>query len=409
LRDRYKILERHKIGEGSSASVYKGLDLDKQELRNVAVKLYKTAPGDSSGLEAFRQSVEVFQAISAERPNIGEVLRAETTPHKRSSLGSLPREEHRRAGSKDSADSAGIVRYKTDSYKTDCLLEKLDVRECFVRLLDYSKTESGEPGLDAQDEVLFLVFELGDESLEDMLLALSEEGKTLSADELRDLQWTLVSIVWGLHAAGYVHLDIKPKNVMSFDIDGRKQWKLIDLDGAVPSGSKQELKALTYTPEYMPPELAHACYSASLRTSSVGGRALPTPTLTMSRLMDVWSVGICALEAIFLQPPLRPFYKDWNEETGCDLKFYQWLGNYQSDPIVAEDMKEYIAGIHQDMANLLEGMLTKDPAQRFSIGQCVSHAWFEPKRQSLVRELNLDQPADGSENAIRGAKACALM
>jgi len=387
LKERYKILERHKLGEGSSATVYKGLD--KTECRNVAVKLYKSAPGDSSGLEAFKQSVEVFHAISAERPNIGEVLRAEQMSQKRRSFEDMPIEA-RRAGSKDSADSAGIMRYKTDVF-----LEKLDVRDCFVRLLDYSKTDSGEPGLDAEDEVLFLVFELGDESLEDKLLALSEDGETLTIDELRALQWTLVSIVWGLHAAGYVHLDIKPKNVMSFEIDGREQWKLIDLDGAVPSGSKQNLKALTYTPEYMPPELAHACYSASLVTSSSGGRASQLPMLTMSRLMDVWSVGICALEAIFLQPVLRPFYNDWIEETGSDLKFYQWLGDYKSDPIVAEDMKEYIAGIHQD------------PSQRFSIGQCVSHAWFEPVRRTLMSELNLDQPL--GDGALKGARACILM
>lgn len=43
----------------------------------------------------------------------------------------------------------------------------MDVRCCFVKLLDFSKTEKGEPGLDPQDEVLFLIFELGDASLEE--------------------------------------------------------------------------------------------------------------------------------------------------------------------------------------------------------------------------------------------------
>merc|ERR1740120_567923 len=92
--------------------------------------------------------------------------------------------------------------------------------------------------MDEEDEALWLVFEVGQESLADVLEQCKEQSTPMKQQQLRDLHWTLVSIVWGLHAAGYVHMDLKPTNIMKFSQpnSSRHQWKLIDLDGAVYSG-----------------------------------------------------------------------------------------------------------------------------------------------------------------------------
>lgn len=378
LKSRYVILETEILGEGASATVYRGLD--KQECRNVAVKLYKMAPGDSSGLDAFAQSVTVFEALFR-GPQQDKAKDASFDPSAMDIKG-LQEEVRQavdqadRAGSKASVDSTGIARYKTDQF-----LKHMDVRCCFVKLLDFSKTEKGEPGLDPQDEVLFLIFELGDASLEETIQ--SRDGATLSPKELRNIQWTLASMVWGLHAVGYVHLDIKPKNVMRFGSGPSSQWKLIDLDGAVPAGSSHSLKSLTFTPEYMPPELASALIGG------MNSPGLKQASMLTSRLMDVWSVGMCMMEVVFLQPVLAPFYLQWAEETGSDVKYFEWLSDQHNDPIVSGDMMGHLEGINADLADLLAGMLEREPGQRFSIGRCLAHKWFDPIRERAMSEIQI--------------------
>mmetsp|Transcript_20906 Transcript_20906/g.60314 ORF Transcript_20906/g.60314 Transcript_20906/m.60314 type:complete len:429 (+) Transcript_20906:155-1441(+) len=386
LTGRYIFQESEILGVGASATVYKGLD--KQECRNVAIKMYKVDPDDPSGLDAFVQSVTVFEALSQGTGHVARHSLGASSDTSAKDIDAIQEEIAQVCANPDSAmvradsaamgraDSAGIVRYKTDGF-----LRHLDVRCCFVKLLDYSKTEGGKPGLDPADDVLFLVFELGDESLEETITSLSGQGSTLPLKELRKIQWTLVSMVWGLHAAGYVHLDIKPKNVMRFGTGSSAQWKLIDLDGAVPSGSTQPVRSLTFTPEYMPPELASALLSAV--SSPVGKVA----TIVTSRLMDVWSVGMCMLEVVFLQPVLAPFYKEWNQETGNDMKYFRWLSDMDSEPIISGDMMSHIVAIHPDMADLLADMLNREPRQRCSIGRCLTHKWFDPVREKTMAEI----------------------
>lgn len=414
LRGRYKISEDEVLGRGGMAIVYKGLDTE--ACKNVAVKIWSTQPGDDSKSDHFAHSVQVLQDIT------GNQLFAQREPQKTSrnkkskledfgayynALGARA-ESMAPTGSMDSA-AANMVGDKD-------FLELFDVRNCFVKLLDYSKTEDGEPGMDEMDHMMWLVFEIGKESLAELLHSISKDNTTMKESVLRDLQWTLVSIVWGLHAAGYVHLDIKPQNIMKFSVDGRDQWKLIDLDGAVHSGEALSLQAVTFTPEYMPPELAKALIN------------IPNPNdkLVTSRLMDVWSVGMCAMEAIFLQPVLSQFYDKWQTETGSDSKFFKWLGNFESDPIMSDDMKEYIGGINEDMSDLLVGMLAKNPAKRYCIGQCLAHPWFEPVRGEIMKNFISENasehdraeatptvkctPTERERRRMNlGAKACAVM
>lgn len=277
------------------------------------------------------------------------------------------------------------------------ILSMMDWGRCFVKLLSYSKSAPGKPGLDPESDIYFLVFELGDESLEDRLTECSSEEKTLTVPELRDLQWALVSIVCGLHSEGFVHLDIKPRNIMKFkDPEHSKGgeivhcWKLIDLDGAMRTGQTVTFDQLVFTPEYVCPELARAhascAYGATFSQRSASKSSRPDE-LKLSRLMDIWSVGMCALEAIFLQPVLEPWYQEWRKDTGSDEKYFRWLSDYETDAILSGDMRDAIAGIDSEMCSMLEGMLAKDPAKRACVANCITHKWFEPIRDVITEEL----------------------
>mmetsp|Transcript_11254 Transcript_11254/g.30623 ORF Transcript_11254/g.30623 Transcript_11254/m.30623 type:complete len:422 (-) Transcript_11254:133-1398(-) len=412
LHDRYKISRTSILGEGATAVVYKGLDV--KDCRNVAVKLYKYSDGPSSCadvvLQEFRKSVNVLKSLSNSLEESRLAVRRTSTQ----SFDAVSLHHAIAFTMRPSTYSSTSATSLASSNLVNPVLDEIDTKCCYVKLLDHSRMASGMPGPDEHEQLLFLVMELGDESLEERLRNYRDRGKTLSVEELRELQWALACIVWGLHAVGFVHMDIKPQNIMRFHVDGHDQWKLIDLDGAIETGSDRRLEECTFTPEYMPPELAKAW-----TTLRKGG---PAATITMSRLMDVWSIGMCSLEAIFLQPVLRPWYDEWRKETGCDSKFYKWLADYDTEPILHGDMHDMIAGIDADMCKLLETMLAKDPDKRSSIAECLTHVWFQPehaklvgclreRRQSLLPNLShtiSEKEPVGSRRSSK-TKMCAVM
>mmetsp|Transcript_20954 Transcript_20954/g.47709 ORF Transcript_20954/g.47709 Transcript_20954/m.47709 type:complete len:417 (-) Transcript_20954:82-1332(-) len=407
LRDRYKISRTSVLGEGATAVVYKGLDT--RDCRNVAVKLYKyddVNPSSSNvALEEFRKCVSVLKMLGTSIDEARLAVRRTSTQSFDADMLTHTLASNMRRSTHSSVSAASSV-------IANPLLDDLDTKCCYVKLLDHSKSASGWPGPDEHERLLFLVLELGEESLEDRLRKVRDKGQTLGVQELRELQWALASIVWGLHAVGFVHMDIKPQNIMRFHEDGHDQWKLIDLDGAVETGSDRRLDECTFTPEYMPPELAKAWTLGNVGSS----------TITMSRLMDVWSIGMCSLEAIFLQPVLRPWYDEWHKETGNDVKFYTWLADYGTEPILHGDMHDMISGIDADMCRLLETMLAKDPDQRSSIAECLTHEWFRPehqkiigdfkeRRQSMVANLS-GKTTDSTSSALhrsKSSKMCVVM
>merc|ERR1712203_912146 len=119
---------------------------------------------------------------------------------------------------------------------------------------------------------------------------------------------------------------------------------------------------------------------------------------------DVWSVGMVSLEAIFLQPVLRPWFDQWSEETGNDDKFYDWLGDYDTEPILSGEMRELIEGIDSDMCDMLEGMLMKDPEKRTDIAQALMHKWFEPVRGKLLASFGSEQTRNSTNSTVSSSK-----
>lgn len=369
LQGRYRVSYSHKLGEGSFARVYKGLDVF--DNRVVAVKVYKYIP-DSSDFakihEDFTQLVEAMITLGRGRPDLDRALARDEPEGRKSS----------RLSFDPSLIEDDVAKFHGTREKAKEIISSMDLKNCFVQLLGYSTDTNGRPGLDIDSEKFFVVTEPGEESLAESLSRHADLGTTLTVEDLRSLQWSLVSIVCGLHAAGFVHLDIKPCNVMRFG----EVWKLIDFDGAVRTQSTVNQDRCFVSPWYLAPEIAR-CRAREI---------------TVSRLMDVWSVGMCALEAVFLQPVLRPWYEEWQTSTGCDDKFYSWLGDYDTPPIMGGDMLEAMADIDYDMSELLQGMLAKDPSQRLCIAECLVHPWFERIRSRMWMDMASPFQSQASRN-----------
>mmetsp|Transcript_22062 Transcript_22062/g.61804 ORF Transcript_22062/g.61804 Transcript_22062/m.61804 type:complete len:424 (-) Transcript_22062:68-1339(-) len=369
LQDRFIVSYGHILGEGSYSMVYRGIDEETKS--SVAVKIYKGHPVDApdvfrDSLVNFLGAVEIMEAL-ASCGTLSDAL-AECPPqHLRGS------ERARSFRPEMIEDCFSDVR----SEKERRWLEDLNLKRCFADIIGYSRGTDGRPGPDAATGKLFIATNVGDESLASFFRGHAADETSLSVEELRDLHWSLMAIVCGLHVVGYVHLDIKPVNIMRF---GASDWRLIDYDGCVKTRTVLQRDKIVVTPLYMAPEIA----AVQIRR---GDDTTEDLFVEVSRLMDVWSVGMCALEAIFLQPVLKPWYDEWldskhaasSDLQGCTT-FLTWLGDY-SKPVMDDDMYEAIRALDPEVAKLLVGMLAKDPQKRLSITECITHAWFEPVRQ----------------------------
>jgi serine/threonine protein kinase len=91
-----------------------------------------------------------------------------------------------------------------------------------------------------------------------------------------------------LHAAGYVHRDIKSSNVMW--LPGRNRWTVIDFGCAARTGS---VATIGYSLAYAAPEAVQA--------REAGERAM-----VAYEALDAWSLGVLALELFSGKPTFSP-------------------------------------------------------------------------------------------------------
>jgi len=403
----YRVSDKSVLGEGATAVVYKGMDIDSGQA--VAVKVYLKA--DDQAHEQFMRTINVWNKLAASADGFRRSSDVEDALSRQHSYNndSIMREVAR---------SLGDV---CDDHTFYELVACMDIRRCFAQLLDYSKDEDLEPGVEPGTGELWIVQELGSESLEQEIERRSETGDQMTAPALLDLAWSLLCITWGLHMCGFVHMDIKPMNIVRVAGQGEGDeadetqvaWKLIDLDGAMPAHSPVGMDSdkVCFTPVFMPPELARM----------MSGN---TETIQASRLMDVWSVGMCIMQAIFGVPVLEPWFQEWADETGGNAKFFEWLGDYDTEPIVHGDMEKHLRSISPGLNTILKNMLRKDPEQRFCSARCLMHPTFRQHRRKLLRadsaiqewmEVRKSLPevrdyfgeADGKQ--AHRSKACSVM
>jgi serine/threonine protein kinase len=87
-----------------------------------------------------------------------------------------------------------------------------------------------------------------------------------------------------LHAAGYVHRDIKPAHIMW--LPRKKRWTLIDFGCAARAGEEAKIG---YSLHYTAPEV--------LRAHRTGAHSM-----LVDEALDAWSMGILAIEMFTGEP-----------------------------------------------------------------------------------------------------------
>jgi serine/threonine protein kinase len=172
-----------------------------------------------------------------------------------------------------------------------------------------------------------LVHELGDSSLADRIPL-----TPLDADESRALAADIAAALASFHAAGVVHSDVKPENVLRVG----NRWKLSDLGAAalVRADTTTAAPFIGTTLLYSPPE-----HSVDI----VDGR---TPEVTHPDA-DVWAFGVMLHEAATGH---RPFADS-----------VAWIkGDADIEPTLPDDLRRVIAA-----------SLQKDRAQRLRDGRAI--------------------------------------
>ncbi|XP_068694426.1 death-associated protein kinase 2-like [Montipora foliosa] len=169
------------------------------------------------------------------------------------------------------------------------------------------------------------------------------EQEYLAESEALGFTRQVVEAVHYLHDNHIVHMDIKPENIVLKDRT-EKKIKLIDFGLAkiIPPG--EIVRAILGTPEFVAPEV--------INFEPVG-----TPT-------DMWAVGVLTY---ILLSGASPFLGDDNNETFINVQSVE----YRFDD-------EYFCEISEQAKDFISQLLLKNPRNRLSARDCLSHSWLKP-------------------------------
>ncbi|CAE8646368.1 unnamed protein product [Polarella glacialis] len=177
-------------------------------------------------------------------------------------------------------------------------------------------------------------------------------------------------VVAGLHAKGFVHLDLKPENLMMFN--GR--LKLIDVDGCVRAGSDVSIQdsSISFSPCYCAPEWAR------FLTEESESKIVARPHL------DVWSIGMTLCELAILDPILKPTYANFlrngHSHREAGFLFMDWLGSIKKAPL-----PKHIEGHDPEFFRMVtENLLVCDFRVRKTLCQCMDDVYFQNDGSSVL-------------------------
>mmetsp|Transcript_37825 Transcript_37825/g.87571 ORF Transcript_37825/g.87571 Transcript_37825/m.87571 type:complete len:404 (+) Transcript_37825:55-1266(+) len=250
-------------------------------------------------------------------------------------------------------------------------VDGLDPRRLLVNLLDFS-SPGGSPGPE-KDGKFYTVLELGEESLDARL-----RRESVDLTSFCHVAGALCEALQWLHGLGFVHLDVKPENVMRFG----ESWKLIDLGSCLPTDGY--VSPADFTPLYASPELAKAALAEG------GAPLCACPALDMWAagvvLLDVLVQGCCFAEtkAAFDMAAL------FEEEAMPCEGWYGWLASTE-----ALDIPSLVKGtpgaaiLSGDVRQLLEGFLHKEPEKRLSAASLREHPLLKSQVAKGRRKVEL--------------------
>lgn len=241
-------------------------------------------------------------------------------------------------------------------------LEATEPLTLFMRILDYSQDENGNPAPDPTDGIMYVVTELALYSLKEYLALRREQGKSISPASVKNITKALLTIIAGLHAKGLVHMDLKPENFLVFN----GHIKLIDFDGCVKIGSTVSVEdgSISFSPCYCAPEWARFLIDESQRTMNV------------QPYLDVWSVGMTVAElttlGAILKPTFAQFLRVSHSCKEAGFLFMDWLGGISTAPL-PPSIEHCDPAFH---SFLTESLLVPSHTKRKSLAQCLSDPYL---------------------------------
>ncbi|CAK9045130.1 unnamed protein product [Durusdinium trenchii] len=159
----------------------------------------------------------------------------------------------------------------------------------------------------------------------------------------------IIAGVEKIHQLNVVHRDLKPENLL---LDEHKCIKIVDFGLSNRFEPNQLLKTACGSPCYAPPEM-------------VSGQSY------VPQMCDLWSCGVILFAMVcgFL-----PF-----EDSNTSALYKKILSaNYSPPSFISDSVKDLIAGL-----------LTVDPAKRFTIADVRAHAWYRQIPEASMRPRDL--------------------
>ncbi|XP_065647778.1 serine/threonine-protein kinase 36 isoform X3 [Hydra vulgaris] len=208
------------------------------------------------------------------------------------------------------------------------------------------------------------------EYAEGELFQVLEDDNKISEEQIQVIAAQLCEALYYLHSNRILHRDMKPQNIL---LTKSGDVKLCDFGFArAMSFQTLVLTSIKGTPLYMSPELVEE--------------------KPYDHTSDLWSLG-CILYELYVGSP--PFYTN---------SIFQLVSLIRKDPI------KWPNDISYDFKNFLQGLLTKDPRERLSWPNLLTHAFikdfinvdslgnekFDDKTAvDVARAMKVEQKGDG--------------
>jgi len=206
---------------------------------------------------------------------------------------------------------------------------------------------------------------------------------------VRGMMYRLLHNLKMLHGeCNILHLDIKPDNIAINDDESAYEVCLVDF-GMAQKQTTPPKRALLGTPGFVSPEREMTPKTDVFALGVTFGVMLTVSFAPAQLVKPIWDRG--KMRKVVKQT--QEYVKYFADPTS--LGFKAWLGDAHSScqrlpaghPFSIHLGPESISDL---AGELLEKMLLCDPKKRFSVDECLAHAYFDPERQQLESKRNED-------------------
>ena len=218
----------------------------------------------------------------------------------------------------------------------------------------------------------------------------------------------IVGALHHIHSHDYVHLDIKPENMVfhkpkAADTDGL-DIRIVDFGMARridPACKGFTLCANVGTTAYWSPEMLQPFYDDSQDGNSiVFNNKRSFPLQSDPRACDMWAVGVILFILLLGCHPFDP------EGTATEGELARRIikGERASTDIHGE-----LKVLSPEVKQLIEGMLERDPKKRLSAQQVLEHPWIQKHANATSRldEQDTEGVIAGTSDRLKGYVAQA--